>query len=61
MESTIEARMTLVESAMDVCRLKSYHEWLDEAPQWAIDRISRRELEAIYYMFWEPSTKKVKR
>jgi hypothetical protein len=46
--------MELVESAK-ASRQREFHEWQDcIAPQWALDSVSQRELNAIYGLYWEP-------
>lgn len=55
MDTVREARMALVESAHVASSYASFNDWRDYmAPQWALDRVSDRELNAIYGLYWEP-------
>lgn len=57
MEAT-EARRELLASAKATCDRYSFREWEERlAPRSAIDAVTRREVDAIYGLFWEPRRK----
>jgi hypothetical protein len=53
-----EARMELVASARANHERRSFREWQDcIAPQWALDALTQREVDALFGLFWEPRRK----